>query len=268
MVICFILAAISIIYGIAVLRVASGTMFFFVWFMIGACLILLGVGIRAHVFSMIPRAVKGILLALLAAGMVTFCIACALIGTHFHDRGNKNLDYLIVLGAQVKVKSQDEVNDAADRKGTVAPSVVLEYRLETAAEYLHQNPNTICVVSGGKSALEPEPEGDVMARWLTEHGVSQDRILIENRSKNTVENIRNSLALISDYRKSDTRVSIGIVTNNFHVYRGTAIARKSSTGTSVTEVCGIAAPSNPFYLPNNILRESMGIVKDFLKRNI
>ena len=38
------------------------------------------------------------------------------------------------------------------------PSLVLQYRLDKAIDYLESNPNTICIVSGGKGANEPFPE--------------------------------------------------------------------------------------------------------------
>ena len=48
MLICLILSILCILYGICVLRIASGTMFFMVWFAIGACLLLLGMLIHSH----------------------------------------------------------------------------------------------------------------------------------------------------------------------------------------------------------------------------
>ncbi len=261
MIICFIIGILSILYGICIMRAASGTMFFMVWFIIGACLLALGICIRVHILSTIPKTVKGIFLALIAVGAITLFVTWGLVCSHFHDKGNKNIDYLIVLGAQVKPSG---------------PSVVLQYRLDTAADYLRDNPDTICIVTGGKSSSEPEPEGDVMARWLIDHRIEKERILIENQAANTVENLQNSLDLISSDAHDDTGISIGIVTNDFHVYRSMMIAKKTcgeapAGNPPVTRIDGIAAPSKPFYLPNNMLRESMGIVKDLkdlLKGNL
>ena len=57
---------------------------------------------------------------------------------------------------------------------------------------------------------------------------------------------------------------VGIVTNDFHVYRALCVARKAG----LANCCGIAAYSTPSFLPNNLLRESLGIVKDFVAGNI
>ena len=53
---------------------------------------------------------------------------------------------------------------------------------------------------------------------------------------------------------------IGIVTNNFHVYRALRTAGRAG----LTNVCGISAGSAPLYLPNNILRECLAIVKSWV----
>ena len=57
---------------------------------------------------------------------------------------------------------------------------------------------------------------------------------------------------------------MGIVTNNFHIFRSVRIAQKHG----YRHVWGIAAPSTEFHLLNNMLRESFGITKDFLEGNL
>ena len=57
---------------------------------------------------------------------------------------------------------------------------------------------------------------------------------------------------------------MGIVTNNFHIFRATHIAEKCG----YAKVYGIAAPSEFLMQGNNMLREFMGVMKDFLVGNI
>lgn len=85
-----------------------------------------------------------------------------------HAQGKPDLDYVVVLGAQVRKSG---------------PSLVLRYRLDKAIEYLDENPNTICIVSGGKGPNEPFPEAQGMADYLKEHGIAEQRILEEPDSK-------------------------------------------------------------------------------------
>jgi uncharacterized SAM-binding protein YcdF (DUF218 family) len=126
--------------------------------------------------------------------------------------------------------------------------------LDRAIQYLENNPETICIVSGGKGYNEPFAEAVVMADYLKEKGISEDRILLEAESTNTEENIINSMALM------EKGTSVGIVTNNFHVFRAVHIAKREG----LERVCGIAADTTALYLPNNMLREFFAVVRYFV----
>ena len=139
------------------------------------------------------------------------------------------------------------------------PSKVLQYRLDAAQHYLKENPETVCIVSGGQGVNEPCTEAEAMAEYLVEHGIDKNRIILEDVSKNTMENIRNSKTFIDV--ASD---AVGIVTNNFHMFRAVKLAEAQG----LENVYGIAAGSNIIYLPNNVLRECLGIVKDWLVNHI
>jgi uncharacterized SAM-binding protein YcdF (DUF218 family) len=54
--------------------------------------------------------------------------------------------------------------------------------------------------------------------------------------------------------------TVGIVTNNFHVFRAVQTAKREG----LENVCGIAADTTKLYLPNNMLREFFGEVKFLL----
>lgn len=179
-----------------------------------------------------------------AVAIVVFVTLCGMIAGDFSAKGNQNLDYIIVLGAQVREDG---------------PSAVPKYRLDAAIDYLNENPNTVCIVSGGQGENEPFSEAKGMAEYLLDKGIEEKRILLEDWSTNTVENIQNSKELLEgEYN------GVGIVTNNFHVFRAVRTAKVQE----MEGVCGIAADSNVLYLPNNILRECLGILKDWLMKNI
>lgn len=238
------LALLSCIYGTLILSLASGTKFYLVWFAIGALCALAAAGIHSGAWGRLPAGVRIAVGMVLAAVVVGIAAMCALISTQFHAKAPKHLDAIVVLGAQVRA---------------AGPSRVLAYRLDTAADYLKAHPETQCIVSGGRGANEPETEASAMRRYLIRKGIAPKRIQMEDRSQNTVENIRYSARLMQI--KTD---HIGIVTNNFHVYRGLRLAKKAG----YRHVYGIAAPSTPLYLPNNMLREVLGVVKDKIAGNI
>lgn len=238
------LGIVCVAYGFCILAVGSGTMFFAVWFVIAALFFGAAVGVHFDWIAKAPFVAKcagGIVLAaVLALGVAE----TAFIATGFNAVGKPGLDYLVVLGAQVKEDG---------------PSVVLRHRLDTAAAYLHDNPDTLCIVTGAQGPNEPCTEAEGMRNYLVSVGVDEGRIVLEPRAFNTQQNIAYSLALMDSPDSS-----VGIVTNNFHVFRSVGLAKKQG----MANACGIAAPSNPLYLPNNILREYFGITKDFLVGNL
>ena len=94
--------------------------------------------------------------------------------------------------------------------------------------------------------------------YLLAKGISQDRLIAEDKSLDTDDNISNALAIIEDREGSTDNLHIGIVTNGFHVFRGVHLAQKLTDA----DICGIAAYMEPQYVPNNVVRECFGILRD------
>lgn len=231
-----------ILYGLFILGARSGTSFWLIWEALGGICLLTAFLLHRGFFA--RHKAVGITAAVLAAAFLLLIgVLSARIVTAFTTKAQPGLDYLLVLGAQVRENG---------------PSALLASRLDTAAAYLSANENTVCIVSGGKGANEPTPEADVMYDYLVAHGIKESRILRENRSKNTAENIRFSKELLPE-----TYGSVGVVTNDFHVLRAVKLAE----GGGLRNVTGISAPSVPAYLPNNIFRECLALIKDFLAGN-
>ena len=156
------------------------------------------------------------------------------------SKPKENLDYVIVLGAQVR--------------GTRITNS-LRKRLEKACEYLDENPDAVVVVSGGQGKGEDLSEAQCMKDYLIEYGISEDRIIMEDKSTNTAENIEFSMKKIKEHSKKEAP-QVGVVTNNFHVYRATAICKKSGY-----EISGIPAKSDKILFVNYMLREFFAVVK-------
>ena len=238
------LGVLSVLYGISIMMVQSGTRFFLVWYVLGAVFFALAICSRFGVWANLPVIARRVISVVLVLVLAFFVLVECFVASGFGAQVEPGLDYIIVLGAQVK----DD-----------GPSVVLKFRLDKAYEYLEESPNTICIVSGGQGRLEPFPEAEGMADYLVSRGIDRSRIIEEDQSKDTKQNIENSMKLF-DYKNS----TVGIVTSNFHVYRGVQIARKSGIGNAV----GIAADSVPWYNPNNMFREFFGVCKDLVFGNM
>lgn len=159
-------------------------------------------------------------------------------------KGRENLDYVVVLGAHVKGE---------------LPSKALLKRLEAALDYGEKNPETKLVLSGGQGFGENITEALCMKRYLVKNGISSDRLILEEKSTDTRENLK-----FSDEMTGCKEKKTGILSNDFHVYRAVRLAKK--LGYVSPE--GIAAQSDPFMEPHYIVREIFALVKEQLKGNI
>ena len=96
------------------------------------------------------------------------------------------------------------------------PSNMLLKRLECALDYLEKNPEAIAVLSGGQGSDESVSEAESMRSWLVLHGISEDRLYLEDRSTSTEENLAFTKTLIE---AEELNPDIVIITNEFHQYR-------------------------------------------------
>ena len=241
---CILAAFLCFLYCFIVFRIRSGSRFYLIWGLGGIFFIILALMVKNDWWSRMPLLIRQIITGFLTGGILAFVIVESCIFTHYKDQGRPDLDYIIVLGAQMK---------------PAGPSAVLKFRLDAAYDYLTANENTLVVVSGGQGANEPCTEAQGMYDYLVGRGIAPERILMEDKSTDTSENIAFSAEVIGGTDKD-----VGIVTNNFHVFRGVMLARHAG----FENACGISARSNIYFQPNNLVREFFGIVKDLVCGNM
>ena len=243
-ILCVAAAIFCFVYCAVVFMIKSGSKFYLMWGVEGVFFLAFAFLLHFGMWDRIPLVLRRVFGVIVLIGIVFFIIVEGLIISRFHDKGKSNLDYIIVLGAQMK---------------QAGPSAVLKFRLDAAYDYLVENENTICILSGGQGSNEPCSEAEGMYQYLTDRGIAPERLIMEDQSTNTSENIAYSMALIG---KND--ISVGIVTNNFHVFRGVRLAKAAG----LQDVCGIAARSNFYFQLNNMVREFFGIMKDLVCGNM
>lgn len=169
--------------------------------------------------------------------ILIFLVCGVLILSGQHRQEDVQADAIIVLGAAVH---GDKV------------TWVLENRLNTAKTYLDEHPDALCIVSGGQGAGESVSEASAMKKYLVERGVEPDRVVLEDRATNTIENFRYSKDIID--RRIGPDACIGFVTTNFHCYRAGRVALAEGV-----DAVGIPAPDVWYLTVNNFLRECVGI---------
>ncbi len=241
---CIICAILCFCYCLVVYGIKSGSNFYMIWGAGGVFFIAAAVFYHFHLWARLPSVIQKLSVICIAAGITIFVAVEGCVISQYHAKAEPELDYIIVLGAQVKANG---------------PSSVLKFRLDAAYDYLIENQSTSCIVSGGQGVNEPCSEAQGMKEYLEQRGIAPERIIMEDKSTDTSENIAFSSVFLD---KENDRV--GIVTNNFHVFRGVSIAKHYG----IKNVCGLAARSNVYLQPNNMFREFFGIVKDFVCGNL
>ncbi len=151
-------------------------------------------------------------------------------------------ELIVVLGCQVRGET---------------PSRMLRHRLDTAYEAMQKHPDALCVVSGGKGSDELISEAEAMRRYLVAKGADESRIVMEDKSTNTFENIKFSFELTD---KLGYDRDITIVTDGYHQYRAGLIARKQGA----ESVTAYSAPTELKFRATYWVREWLGLSRFFV----
>ena len=122
---------------------------------------------------------------------------------------NKNADFIVTLGY------------ALNNDGTM--NEVLIKRLEQTYEAAKLNSNAKIIVTGGvqKGGLT---ESYLMKNWLIDKGIASDRIIIEDKARDTVENALYSTEILKNYNPK----RVILITSASHIRRGTALLQEAA----------------------------------------
>ena len=178
-------------------------------------------------------------LAALAWGGVLFLIVRA----EKLPRPLARADAIIVLGARVQPTGE--------------LSTQLEYRTLKALELFEAGLADYIIPTGAQGHDEPQSEASAMADFLTGRGVPKERILLEDQSYNTIENLLNAQSLMAE---RDLTTAI-IVTSDYHVQRSLWNARDIGLD---AQGAGAQASNFPALLWASRLRETVAWAKYFV----
>lgn len=142
------------------------------------------------------------------AGRILFVLFCVsfvyiqglIMQGEITDPQVEDAKYVLVLGAHIL---------------QTRPSDALIERCKTAAEFLQTHPYATAILCGGQGTNEPMPESHMMRKYMVETlGVDENRILVEDTSRNTIQNIQNAKQL---YNLENQRCAV--VSSDFHLAR-------------------------------------------------
>ena len=191
------------------------------------------------------RLIRRIALCALCVALTVFLAVEGMILSYGEgDIPEEPVSAVIVLGAGVNGRT---------------PSLTLHTRIESAAAYLKKYPDVPAVLSGGQGPGEDITEAQAMYAALVSRGISAERLLLEEKSTSTAENIAFSKELLAT-RGIDTAETVAIVTNDFHQFR----AQRIAAGNGLTTV-GIPAELPWWWLnANYYVREFFALGKLWL----
>ncbi len=152
-------------------------------------------------------------------------------------------DFMIILGCGIR---QD---------GT--PTPLLRGRVDKALEFARRQKEAtgkdlIFVPSGGQGPNEVISESESMKNYLLSKGIPEERILMEDQSTTTFENMKFSKEKIMAI---DPNAKIAYSTTNYHVFRSGLFARRVKMRAQ-----GIGARTKWYFWPNAAVREFVGLL--------
>lgn len=131
-------------------------------------------------------------------------------------------------------------------------SKLLANRVDKAIKlYRRSGENAWLLPSGGQGGDEKISEAQAMKNYLMEKGIPEDRIILEDKSTTTEENLRFCKKII-DSREGRKRIAL--VTSNYHVYRCLLLARKLGL-----RCAGVGAKVASYYWPSAVIREFVAV---------
>lgn len=132
------------------------------------------------------------------------------------DDAAYDADYMLVLGARCYGNT---------------PSASLRSRLDVALGLMEES-DAVIVLCGGQGDDEIAPESHIMYGYMVGQGADPDRLLIEDTSRNTIQNIENAKAMLPDGART------AVISNGFHLARAKRLMARAGL-----DPVGIPAPT-------------------------
>ena len=181
--------------------------------------------------------------------LILATLYCNVMASNHNPEYNK--DYVIILGS--KIKDNGELTPLLKGRADRALLFGKNQKMST-------NKDVIYVPSGGQGSNEIIPEAEAIKNYLIEEGIDRNKILVENKSTNTVENIRFSKKLIEKEKKN---AKVAFSTTNYHVFRSGVIANNEGLDCE-----GMGNTTKWYFYTNALIREFIANLYKERKKHI
>ncbi len=139
------------------------------------------------------------------------------------------------------------------------PTPILKGRIDKALEFARRQKeetgkDLTFVTSGGQGPNEVISESACMKRYLMEQGIPGERIIEEDQSTNTFENMKFSKEKIM---VAQAAPKVAFSTTNYHVFRTGLYSRRVKM-----RAVGMGARTKWYFWPNALVREFVGLLTE------
>ena len=183
------------------------------------------------------KALMIVLTSLVGVGIVVVSVMVGIM-LYYAENTAKNEKTVIVLGCQVTGKT---------------PSLMLYDRMTAALEYVNANDDCVVIASGGKGPGEQISEAEAIKTFLVNKGVDENRIILEDKSTDTKENIAFSANLIQEKGLSK---DVAIATDGFHQFRAAYFAKQNNL-----EFSSLPCKTRWYVTASDYSREILAVIK-------
>lgn len=210
-------------WGFLSLKVSPRTSILYFWLLLGAFFAVSAVWTKFFWIFALPFFLFWFLF---------FCFFLAALLVKWGKKGTEQPQALVLLGVR---------ND-----GTL-PLELFSERVRLCAELMKEDPEVKAVLCGGRVFGERESEAKSMEKALVAMGIPEDRLLLEEKSRTTVENF----SFLKECLGEEIR-SVGVISSSFHRFR-TCLAARAVLGDR--KVCFYGAPIPAYFALHLYLRE-------------
>lgn len=191
----------------------------------------------------VVKRLKKIIISLFIIFLISFIIVQGIVIYEGTKNEEKKVYYIVTLGARLYGRT---------------PSESLMERLNTTLDYAKKYKDTKIIVCGGQGLDEDIPEAEAMEYFLINRGIDKNRIIKEESSTSTFENLKNAKEIIERLDDRDD-IEIGIVTSDYHIYRSKLIAKRLGF-----KVIGLPSKTPTILIPRSYFREYFAIIKSII----
>lgn len=159
---------------------------------------------------------------------------------------------IVFLGGKVIMGSMINTEGPADKVIVLGlalengkPTADLLARLDAAQLYLENNPKSQLILTGGNADESGRTEAEVMRDILSERGVADDRMILEDYAKTTKENFENTVQIINPGEP------VVLISSNYHMDRAVQTAKKAG----FSDILRLPAKSSILSFGANVMNE-------------